>query len=592
MRCGPGATGLGLLAAFLGLLVAPARAQAQLIEPARAIERFDDVREALGSWDADLVPRDSGVPAAAVVLRGSGMILGRGESVRDDGLALRDALGRAMRDAERRLGVPRDAQFSDRMGQLGRGLALSLELAGPMRPFEPSRLSDASLEVSPGLEGVAARQGDRIDAVFPSTMLLVGGSPAGSLRSLVASLTGDAGRALLPVETLRDEDKIVFYRFEVRHLAQADAEAGAEFLTRGGRVVRVASITRDSMREMGDGVARYLVSQSRSAIVGSVMRGTYIPTTDQYEGEEATYGQAAVTAYALARYARTTWGDRAVAGSASGLADAIMLNLADAHRASAIARDPSIASLVLLARHGGAGESVRDPRLGVLEGDARTSLSAALERPDLVPPAIKGLVAHALTTMLGDDRERDARIEAFVRGSFADTPPPVLVAQMPWLGWAEMALSKDRDEVGAAVALRQMRDLVWTHQLQFADTGSEASDLVGGVVFTSSNTPLPTWQTIRPAAFLATMVGDDRLTTTTEAPGELASLVRTMRFIRQLAGDEWNGTMYPNPDRARWGIRSALWDQTMTPEASALALLCICEFIESLEGIGARDVGG
>jgi len=106
-----------------------------------------------------------------------------------------------------------------------------------------------------------------------------------------------------------------------------------------------------------------------------------------------------------------------------------------------------------------------------------------------------------------------------------------------------------------------------------------------------TGTPLPTWQCVRPLAFIATMLGDDRLTEPSERLIETARLLHALRFLRQLQADDSCGWMYPNPEMAIGGIRASTWDHTMPPDATSLTLLCVVEAIQSLERVAAAEAG-
>jgi hypothetical protein len=127
-----------------------------------------------------------------------------------------------------------------------------------------------------------------------------------------------------------------------------------------------------------------------------------------------------------------------------------------------------------------------------------------------------------------------------------------------------------------------MRDLVWKFQMTDEDAGAEGPDLVGGIVFTSSSELLPTSQSLRPLAFLATMMGDARLTDASERPMQVAKMLRSLRFVRQLAMDEAACHAAANPSMALYGVRAAAWDMRQSPEATSLALLTVCNALESL----------
>ncbi|MBY0263711.1 MAG: hypothetical protein K2Q20_15305 [Phycisphaerales bacterium] len=176
---------------------------------------------------------------------------------------------------------------------------------------------------------------------------------------------------------------------------------------------------------------------------------------------------------------------------------------------------------------------------------------------------------------------------------------PGVVNLMPWLGWAEIACARQRakggglDTIPSAIALRQMRSQLWQHQLSLTDTTPDTLDMVGGIVFTAGlaqgkGTPYPTWHGARPLAFVATMLGDPRLTEPAERPRETVRLMQAVRFIRQLQVDEASAWAYPNPAKAIGGIRSAPWDFSQPVDASALALMFITETIKSLDALAAQ----
>jgi hypothetical protein len=164
---------------------------------------------------------------------------------------------------------------------------------------------------------------------------------------------------------------------------------------------------------------------------------------------------------------------------------------------------------------------------------------------------------------------------------------------MPWAGWAELLCSRTTAgrEIPSAPALREMRAQLWQHQLKGEDLPGEALDMAGGIVFTTTRQPLPTWQAARPLAFIATMLGDPALTEEKEVPGELARLLASLRFLRQLTADEPESHMFKDAGRARGGVRASLFDQRMPPEATAMTLLAVCETIRSLDEIKARRAG-
>jgi hypothetical protein len=129
-----------------------------------------------------------------------------------------------------------------------------------------------------------------------------------------------------------------------------------------------------------------------------------------------------------------------------------------------------------------------------------------------VPTAARGLVAWGLVRALElDDSVKRETAEAAVRSVFRETPPSQLASQTPFVVWAELELHPD-GAVPSIAVLEEMRSLVWDHQLRRSDLRPMDRDLAGGVVFTRGRAVLPTWQTMRPLAALARMMGDERLT--------------------------------------------------------------------------------
>jgi hypothetical protein len=239
-----------------------------------------------------------------------------------------------------------------------------------------------------------------------------------------------------------------------------------------------------------------------------------------------------------------------------------------------------------------------DPELEALRARVLDTLRRAYDpaaqnfAPD-VPPAARGLIAWALTKAIPlDPAFTTERAASAVRSAFRETPQGQLVAQMPFLAWAELSLHP-AGPVPAGAALDEMRALVWDHQIHRGDLRSMDQDLAGGIVFTRARTVLPTWQTMRPLAALATMMGDERLTPGTpvsgRVPGELVRMTDGLRFVRQLA---WTGDalfLARRPDQAIWGVRPALWEPSASLEAGAMALLTITETLDAMAAVAARS---
>ncbi len=173
--------------------------------------------------------------------------------------------------------------------------------------------------------------------------------------------------------------------------------------------------------------------------------------------------------------------------------------------------------------------------------------------------------------------------------AFIKTPLAGLPSQMPFLGLAAMRIGKDAADAASAIAtLASLRELAEDHQLTDATAPADQPDLIGGISLQGLGRPLPTWNTARLVAILAAMTADDRYTRAADRPLKLASVLKGVRFLRQLMVDDATLWMMPSPGAAVGGIRSALWDQSLPPDATSLALLAVCETIKAMDAMSKQ----
>lgn len=575
-----------------------ARAQTDPPGPMETMEAYRTVRDWVRSGEVpDEAPE--GLPAcagASVTLMLEGRVVGRASEFAREG----EAPGRVIWRAGRAALVQARAARED-LRERGAEVRVSLELGGALTPMTDDELSAPALTLSPGLDGVAVRRGERVEGVFPGQMLRRGSDAGRALVGLIGEIAGDARAGLEPIGTLKERG-YVFYRFRATHLAQPEAGAAAVFLQRGGRVVERREISLASLRAFAGGLAGRLEASMWPGVEPFGIVGAYDPVTGAYVERLASAFEQALAAMALARYASCP-GVEAERGSvARRRARAILEDLARVEAGEIDARKDVVSSaacIVALTELG--DESLQgNERLERLGACLETLEGAWIEGEGFdpgLPAGSQGLLAlaklrSARFSANPEGVEEDAR--EWILAAYRETASGVLVSQMPWLGWASVELAARRGErVAAADTLREMRDLVWDHQLRVIDLDPAEQDLAGGIVFTRGPTPLPTWLAVRPLAFIATMLGHPELTGGTlsagEAPGELGRLVDSLRFLRQLSAGEAEGHMYAEPERARWGVRRALWDQRMEPGATAMTLLAVTEALRSLEALQRRE---
>lgn len=619
---GPAARAVLALALVLGLF-APNAALGSPDSPAPA-----DVMAAyrrVEGWVRSLSPppaTDEGVAGASgacVTLRFGGVVVGRGVSMGegdDESEAVARAAGRAIAQARERLPVERDAMREEALLDAARAIAIDLQVAHALTPLLGETFDDAGLEAGAGLEGVAVRAGDRVRAYFPGLMLSTNTAPGESLIAASADL--DLPRDELA--RLKREHGVVAYRFGVTHLAQPGPGEEPVFLFRGGRVVALTEVNAANLRRFASGIAAHLQTRLAQRTTGAGadgveretpgLLGDYEPWRDAYEPLLATPAQRALAAFAAFRFARSGGVDPGAAARASRFGWTILDDIARADSSGAEGgSDAAGSGLTLLALAHAPPRPAEMPRMDA--PPLRSALAArCIERatralrprtPDEphaepVPPPARALLACALARVAGAAHAPDnapelrARAEEAVRALFRDATPASLPNLMPWLGWAELALLARGEPIPTAPALLEMRDLLWEHQVSPADAGVDAPDLVGGIVFTASRSPLPGWQAARPLAFAATMLADPRLTPPDRRPAEAARLVTSLRFLMQLGVDARAAHMFRDRERSVGGVREAPWNQRMTIEASAMTLLAACEAIDAF-GAATRSPG-
>lgn len=557
-------------------------------EPARAMAMFNQV----AGWVRELrVPDDAAAEAAhaaAVTLRYEGEVVGRGVSVSADPAGGRDVLAAAARgaiaEARERLPVHRDALMEEALKAAAERIAVTVEVGGVGIPVSPSEWAELAEMVAPGVEGVMVRVGARLDAMFPERMLETGIDAGAAGRVLLSRLTGDPTLGLKTPAVLRAEHGVAFYRFKASVVGQTSAGKPPEFFHRGGRIVRMAEMTEAGLRAWADEMAGHLLAMRIRQDEGARFMGRYSPVTGSAEAPELA--DDALIGLALTSYGRLNTGGQPVGDVVRG----VLLQLGQ-DAAQAVQSDAALAALVIQLRDENAhlefgphSTTMRNFALDSLQ-TLRRAIGNDGAPAEGTPRSVLGLLACGIARQAGD-LPKEQR-EAVVRRAFVETPPGMLPGQMPWLGWAELAVAGEGD-VPAAAALREMRAMVWRHQLRGEALPAASADLAGGIVFTAGRQPLPTWHAARPLAFIATMLGDPRLTTAEELPGELARLLSALRFLRQLTAGEAEGHLYRDPIRARGGVRASPFDQRMPPEATAMTLMAVCETIRSLEAIAAR----
>lgn len=570
-------------------LFASAPARAETLPDASDVMRCYQAVEArvraFGQGDAS-IPDPENATGACVTLRLGGRVIGRATSLEVKSGNVGRALEEAWKKASGALIVEKDALADEHRHALAGRITVDLEISGSLLPLVGATFEAASSRLSPGIDGVAMREGDRIVGVFPATQLATGILPDRALR--VA-----AGKLDLPpteLDRIRRDHQVTLYSFRTQHLAQTRPDDPPQFLQRGGTYVPLADVTGAHLRATADAIAAHLLTHRWTGPEAYGLRGDYHPTTGMYEplvGDPLPQG---LVAFALARYAQTPGVDPDTAKRSVELARKVLHDLTVVEADESNPTSDPVASAMWLAAWAeltGADPAVgQDSNLTAFLKLALNALHKGLDSRESwtkLEPGAKALVAYGLIRAgeAGIDPDAPKRAQTILGELLAGSTSAHLASLMPWVAWAELELAPE-GRVPAGLALRDFRSLVWQFQVEESPAESADADLSGGIVFTRGGARLPTWQTLRPLAALASMLGNASLTSGQDLGLELASVRRSLRFLMQLTVRDGELSMMQSERRSAGGVRLALWDQTEGLDANATGLLSVCETLRSI----------
>ncbi|MBX3388780.1 MAG: hypothetical protein KF691_04935 [Phycisphaeraceae bacterium] len=561
--------------------------------PQRMMDAFSQVRKWIDAWEVTpsdetkIVGDSSG--AVCLTLRFGGRIVGRSVEVGGPD-ALERAARDAMKDASAFFGGKSKPENASR-------ICISLEAAGALIPYQPSSYDDTDLEIPAGIDGVAARAGqgehEKLRVVFPSMMLTFGHgmersvgsggqSPGDALAACAAYVLEDpavgirSDSASDPAKLMRDR-KVTFYRFEVSHLAQITPVDAPVFLYRQGRVIPEREVSAASMKIWAEGLTTHLLSRVSVHDKGALVSGLYSPISGACVAR-ADVAEEAMIGLALARAADGGVLGADVSKRARDSARAIVRDLAVRDQPNRRIETSSVASAAFLLTIQALASD--EPETKEAQSAARKEVKNVLEGP-VRSPSVTAIAAWAAAGV-ESSQDMAALAKQGVTAIYRAVPVEKLATAMPWIVLAVRA-TEPSGPIASSAVLDQWRDLAYKFVMKAQDAGPDGEDLVGGIVFTGSRAPLPSAQSLRVIAGLAAMLNDERLTPALARSTEIVRLVPSLRFVRQMMGDEYNGTMFVDPLRAEWGVRNSMWDQRMSGEASALALMAICQAVDGAE---------
>ncbi len=580
---------LNALCWLAATLAAAPGASAEAPDPGESLRVFERVDGWIRSGAAPADPEaidPEGVSGTSVRIRIRGAVLGDSTVMSDDGSSVWRATRNALREAVAGLPFESADERAEAFEQSAGRLVVEVELAGSLQPILGETFAAAARRIRPWVDGTAARVGQRVEAFFPGSMIATNADPEAALRACV----GRFDVAPMELADLASRESLVVYRFETVHIVRSQSEGLAQFLQRGDRIIPDSDVTVANLQGAAESIARHLLTHEWRGAEPLGMTGAYLPHRDAYDPPIATPSEQALAAIALSRFARVPGCDGAIREESQRFAMRLLqrLTIVESGEPDPLA-DPLACALWLIARDD--LNRSADAIQGMLSPEFATrARSTVAELFDIergwqasAPRRQRALFTHCLAVLARDDPDLRDLADAALGERFRTVDAGRLVAEMPWLGWAAIELAGDAPSIGAAPRLRLLAEASWASQVTPERSASWAPDLAGGIVFGSGSASLPTWQTLRPLAFLGTALGDPRLVGAEEFAPELASMRRSLRFVLQLQVRAPFSALVRVPERSEGGIRLSTWDQTLRIEASALGLLTLSETLSSLE---------
>ncbi|MSR69949.1 MAG: hypothetical protein EXS17_06345 [Phycisphaerales bacterium] len=537
--------------------------------------------------------------SAVVILRLDGRVVGVGEA--HDSEPIEHALSAAIADARQRS----SSSKSEPEVASWQRMTLELELGSKPEPLIGADYAQAAQEVEPALDGIAVRRGDQWALAHPCVLqsLNAAASPEQSLLSLVLQL----GLPARELAELTPTEKVGLYRFHTTRIVQPALTMTPTLALRGARTQPILSATSacieanavaDSIVEWFDrsmirapsGDATHPAGE-RAALISLGIRGDYLPA----DGVDATLcappAEQALSAYALARFARLNAAESPLTSKARALAREVINALGEV---SEIESDPltnrkAVAWIVMAAVELG-GDFSDAPKARALVAQATETLKTQGIQGD---PLEQALAAVALTAL--DQAGRPAVDRAVLVTSvdklWQAQSRAQLVGVLGWMLIADGHLGVNdptHTELARAARVALSRaQLAVEESLDVAAATRTPPDLIGGFALSGIGSKGATAQSARPGHALALMLGDPQVTPVGEQFRARAMQVGLVRFMRQLTYDEVSSYLAPDPRRTMGAIRTAPWDSRVSVAGNAMALLCLKESAVSLARINS-----
>ncbi|MCA9286338.1 MAG: hypothetical protein KDA22_14025 [Phycisphaerales bacterium] len=592
-------------AAVLGccVLLGGASASEVAVPPAPAAPDVETVvlawTTARGWLDAMALPAEEAPEAAvelpdvraiSVLIRRSGEVVARGEWTEGGPLGLRRAMSRAIGELYGDPGLRRLLETAP--AAMAPRLTLEVECAGEPVPVLGRTFEEVGSRIQPGIDGLAMRRESRWSFAFPGRLLAANSakSPTGTFASMAVEL----GLAARDLSDLRRTEPVEVYRLPTTRLVQVEPGGTPLALLRLDELVRIESVTRESIRQLADHVAQRIadhvlfahpVPGPRESRLPAMVRGDYHPVADEYRPLEAGPFDQWLVAFVLLRHANAPTTDALTADHVRTAAREWVLQAATpgegVEEGVTFASDRAAAMAVLACSELGERFPTTDAVVATalaqlrapLDGDPPHGLDASLTAAALARAAQNGVPGVT-----------PADAASAIERAWAATPAREHGSMLPWIVMAEEWAGTARQDAGPDRLARLQAALL---SAQSGAASGAPLDLRGG--FPLAGQPdMASARSLPALAGLAFLLGRPEPSPQRSAEiwaGQLAAL----RFVMQLAVRSPFEQLYRDPERVAWGIRASPWDSDQATAAQAMGLLTLGESLRHWPPVADSD---
>lgn len=552
------------------------------------------------------------VAAVHVTIRLRGVMLGQGTAAIETPIRaaadrpadlmelIRQAAKQAINQAEDNFGrvhvrLP-DAQPGEptRWSDVLPHLLLDLQIARSPVELRFNRLEDIPQQFQISLDGLTLRHGAKWGWLFPGTAVTTNLNLPSQINRLFASVDMNDPdlRQLLKANGPK------LYRFKVIHLIRLQPNMDVVELERGQISEPLRPLDHQGVVALSEDVVRHLLRRQQS---DQSFGGDYHPVADQYAPARASNADAALICYALARASKQTELNedlRKAAAEAANLGLRRILRDIGLIRPEDQVEDTdwhvAEASMILLAL-------LETPGTDDLRQHAERIGGALLtmQREDglfRTTPSLESRLASyptqslaAFCTVRVYERTRDEkdyqRARRALDAIWSQMPGDRFVGAMPWLVFSETTLAR-LGQPGPGL-LRIQKDFSNINETQrgLGHAKLAPADTIGGFAFPVGLIEEPTWISASSLAAKANALRTPALVIEDQKNDWILSVALGMRFLRQLSVRATDFYYMAEPRQAIGGIRSAPWDNRLTPSASAMTLLAGVETLQTLKHI-------